>query len=240
MIIMVDTSPSVIIMPTTYFHHVQHAEEFRQAPALGVYIRWVRFLGIFVSVFLLPLWFLYVQYPDLLPEPLDFIGPNKDDYHIPIFWQFIFAEFGIDLMRMAAIHTPSPLATAMGLIAAILIGEIAINVGLFVAEVILYLAIASIGMFATPSYELGFANKIMRLLLLTAVYLFDVSGLVIGSTLVLIFLVQMKSLRTPYMWPLIPFNVRAFLNVALRLTSKMSKTRPSIVHPQNKRKQPAN
>ncbi len=31
--IMVDTSPVVIIMPTTYFHHVQHAEEFRQTPA---------------------------------------------------------------------------------------------------------------------------------------------------------------------------------------------------------------
>ncbi len=31
-IIVVDTSPSVIITPTTIFHHVQHAEEYRQAP----------------------------------------------------------------------------------------------------------------------------------------------------------------------------------------------------------------
>jgi stage V sporulation protein AF len=238
-IIMVDTSPSVIIMPTTYFHHVQHAEEFRQAPAIGVYIRWVRFIGILLSIFLLPLWFMYVQYPDLLPEPLKFIGPSKEDFHIPIFWQFIFAEIGIDLMRMAAIHTPSPLATAMGLIAAILIGEIAINVGFFVPEVILYLSIASIGMFATPSYELGIANKLVRIMLLIGVYLFKVPGLLIGSTLVLLFLVQMKSLRTPYMWPFIPFNLRAFVNVVLRLTSKMSKMRPSIVHPQNKRKQPS-
>ncbi len=36
-IIVVDTSPSVIITPTTIFHHVQHAEEYRQAPSVGTF-----------------------------------------------------------------------------------------------------------------------------------------------------------------------------------------------------------
>ena len=38
-IIITDTSPSVIITPTTIFHHVQHAEEYRQAPAVGTFLR---------------------------------------------------------------------------------------------------------------------------------------------------------------------------------------------------------
>lgn len=42
---------------------------------------------------------------------------------------------------MAAIHTPTALSTAMGLIAAVLIGQIAIEVGLFSPEVILYVSI---------------------------------------------------------------------------------------------------
>lgn len=236
-IIIVDTSPSVMILPTTYFHHLQHAEEFRQAPAIGVYIRWVRFLGIFASLFLLPLWTLFVFEPGLLPEALNFIGPEKADYKVPIFWQFIIAELGIDMMRMAAIHTPTPLATAMGLIAAILIGEIAIDVGLFVPEVILYLAVAAIGTFATPSYELSIANKMVRLFLLTAVFIFKVPGFIIGCTVVFVYLALMKSLRTPYLWPLIPFNLMALLSIIFRITSKMNKTRPSIVHPRNKQKQ---
>ncbi|WP_419761828.1 spore germination protein [Caldalkalibacillus salinus] len=238
-VIFVDTSPSVIIIPTTYFHHLQHAEEFRQTPALGVYLRWIRFLGIFVSIFLLPLWCLFVFNPDLLPPHLDFLGPSESDYKIPIFWQFIFAEVGVDLMRMAAIHTPSPLATAMGLIAAILIGEIAIEVGLFISEVILYLAVAAIGMFATPSYELSLANKLIRLLLLTSVYVFKVPGFMIVTTVVFVYLASIKSMRTPYLWPFIPFNLKAFLTVILRFTTAMNKTRPSIVHPKNKRKQPS-
>jgi len=236
--IMVDTSPVVIIMPTTYFHHVQHAEEFRQNPALGMYIRWVRFIGIFASLLLLPLWTLFVLEPQLLPEHLKFIGPNDKDYSLPIILQFLLAELGIDLMRMAAIHTPTPLATALGLVAAILIGQIAIDVGLFIPEVILYLSVAAIGMFATPSYELSLANKMVRIFLLIVTYVFKIPGFIIGVTLVFIALTMMKSLKTPYLWPLVPFNLKALMSIFFRFTSLMNKTRPSIVHPQDSKKQP--
>lgn len=72
-----DTSPSVMITPTTLFHHVQHAEEYRQKPVVGAYLRWVRFAAILLSVFLLPLWFLFVLEPTLLPEDWRFLGPEK-------------------------------------------------------------------------------------------------------------------------------------------------------------------
>ena len=37
--IMVDTSPSVILVPVTLFHHLQHAEEYRQAPLIGTFVQ---------------------------------------------------------------------------------------------------------------------------------------------------------------------------------------------------------
>lgn len=157
-ILITDTSPSVIITPTTFFHHLQHAEEYRQSPAVGTFIRWVRLLGILASVFLLPLWLLFVLEPQLLPPALQFIGPNEQT-NIPTVIQIFLADLGVEFLRMAAIHTPTALATAMGLIAAALIGQIAIDVGLFVPEVILYVAVAAIGTFATPSYELAMRIK---------------------------------------------------------------------------------
>lgn len=235
-IIMVDTSPSVIITPTTYFHHVQHAEEYRQSPAVGTFVRWVRFLGIFASLFLLPLWFVFVLDPSLLPEKLSYIGPNEKT-NIPIFVQLLIADIGIEFLRMAAIHTPTPLSTAMGLIAAALIGQIAIDVGLFVPEVILYVSVAAIGSFATPSYELSIANKIFRLLFLVVIALFGVPGFMIGVTVFLLFLANIRSLNTPYLWPFIPFDPGAFMQIIVRRSVAGSSIRPSIVHPQNKQKQ---
>ena len=139
---------------------------------------------------------------------------------------------------MAAIHTPTPLSTAMGLIAAVLIGQIAIDVGLFVSEVILYVSVAAIGSFATPSYELSVANKISRLALVVLVFLFKVPGFVIGATVYLLWLVSIRSLNTPYLWPFIPFDPAAFMQIVVRRSAAGAKVRPSIVHPQDVRKQP--
>jgi stage V sporulation protein AF len=238
-VIIVDTSPSVIIAPTTFFHHVQHAEEFRESPSLGTFVRWTRFLGVWVSVFLLPLWLLFVLEPSLLPGKMSFIGPNAQT-NIPVVIQIFLADFGIEFLRMAAIHTPTPLSTAMGLIAAVLIGQIAISVGLFVPEVILYVAVAGIGTFTTPSYELSVANKIARMFLMILVAIFHTPGFVIGSTILFIFLVYTRALNTPYFWPFLPFEPKGFLQILIRRAVPGSMLRPSVVHPRNRYRQPPN
>lgn len=235
-LIYVDTSPSVIITPATYFHHVQHAEEYRQSPAVGTFVRWSRFMGIFSSIFLLPLWFLFVMEPSLLPEKLSFIGPN-DKTSIPIIIQLVLADLGIEFLRIAAIHTPTPLSTAMGLIAAVLIGQIAIDVGLFVPEVILYVAVSGIGTFTTPSYELSVANKIIRFFLLISVAFFHTPGFIIGTTIYLLFLIQIKTFGTPYFWPFIPFEPKACLQILIRRAVPGSFLRPRIMKAGNRTRQ---
>jgi stage V sporulation protein AF len=236
-VIYVDTSPSVIIAPTTYFHHVQHAEEFREAPVMGTFVRWSRFLGVLTSILLLPLWLLFVLEPSLLPDKLSFIGPNEQT-NIPIVVQILLADFGLEFLKIAAIHTPTPLSTAMGLIAAVLIGQIAIEVGLFVPEVILYVAVAGIGTFTTPSYELSVATKIGRITLIILVAIFHTPGFVIGTTLLFIHLVTTRTLNTPYFWPFLPFEPKGFLQIIFRRAIPGSILRPSIVHPRNRYRQP--
>ncbi|WP_052035970.1 spore germination protein [Tumebacillus flagellatus] len=237
-LVYVDTSPSVMITPTTLFHHVQHAEEFRENPFVGMYVRWIRFAGILASMFLIPLWILFTLiHREWMPQQLEFLGPETVGA-IPIILQFIFAEVGIDLMRMAAIHTPTPLATAMGLVAAVLIGDIAVKVGLFSPEVILYLAVSAVGTFATPSYELSMANKLSAMFFILAVGLFDWIGLVVAIGFWAILLLTTKSINRPYLWPLVPFNPKAFLDIVVRAPMRNKKTRPSIVHPQDRDRMP--
>ncbi|GAA3405342.1 spore germination protein [Paenibacillus hodogayensis] len=236
-ILFADTSPSVMILPTTFFHLVQHVEEYRQTPFVGSYLRWVRFIGIFASLFLLPLWFLMVKHPELKPAGLAFLGPQKQG-ELPILIQFLLVELGVDLMRLAAVHTPSPLSVAMGLVAAILVGDIAVKTGLFINEVIMYMAIAAVGMFATPSYELGLANRLVRMGLLILVAAFQIPGFVIGITIWLVALSINRSYNTPYMWPFIPFNGKAMLSILFRRPILASKMRPSITNAVDRRRQP--
>lgn len=236
-LIIVDTSPSIMIAPTTLFHHVQHAEEYRQAPVVGAYIRWVRFIAIVASLIILPLYLAVSLNPGLLPESLKFIGPEKMG-SIPLALQFFIAEIGIDMVRMAAIHTPSPLATALGLIAAFMIGDVAIQIGLFAPETIMYLALAAVGSFATPSYELAMALRLWRLAFIAAVWALGIWGLALGLGVLFFFLLRSKSFGVPYLWPLVPFNWSAMKAILVRYPVPIQNSRPSIVKPQDPDRQP--
>lgn len=226
--IVVDTSPSVILLPVTLFHHLQHAEEYRQTPAIGTSVRILRFSGAFLSFFLLPLWFLLVKHPEYLPSFIDYIGINKKS-SVPLLVQILTADIGIEFLRLAAIHTPTPLSTAMGLIAGIIIGQIAIDVGLFSAEVVLYTAVSSIFTFAVPSYELSVSIKIFRIALMLLTAAFGLNGFFIGIFLIVWYLASLKPMKVPYLWPLIPFFPVAFLRVFIRYPMTTSALRPYIV-----------
>ncbi|EMR07448.1 GerA spore germination protein [Bhargavaea cecembensis DSE10] len=225
--IVVDTSPSVLLIPVTIFHHLQHAEEFRQAPLIGTGVRAIRFSGILMAVFLLPFWYLLVKHPEFVPKALDFVGP-KESGEIPLLFQIIAADIGVEFMRLAAIHTPTPLSTALGLIAAVILGQMAVDVGLFTAEVILYVALTAVVTFAIPSYELSISAKIFRTLLLILTALAGPPGFFAGGVILFWYLCSIKPMGVPYLWPLAPFFPKAFGRVIVRYPMIGSSLRPYI------------
>lgn len=225
-LILVDTSPSVIILPATYFYHFQHAEEFRQSPLVGGYLRIVRMIAIFLSVFILPLWYLSV-----VEQGLAIPGS------VSVFGQLIIAEIVVDIIRLAAIHTPSPLTTSLGLVAALLVGNLSVDLGLFSTHVVMYTAAAATASFATPSYELSMAHRLVRVLLLCAIFAAGKIGFWVAVAAVFLFLSGTKSFGIPYLWPLVPFHGKALKEIFFRTPIPKQIYRPAILQPKNKVRQ---
>lgn len=215
-VILTDTTPMAMILPVTVWHFTQHAEEFFHNPITGTYMRWVRMIGMAISLVLTPLWLALYLSKDSIPQWLQFVGPQETEFTIPIWLQFFLLEFGIDLIRMALIHTPNALATSLGIVGAILLGDLAVEVGLFVPETILFTAVVAIGYFAVPSIEFGLTLRLGRYLLLAAAALWHLPGLLIGLAAILLILGFKRSFGVPYLWPLIPLNWSALLSLLLR------------------------
>ncbi len=231
--LLIDTSPNIMILPTTLWHHVQHVEEFHQHVIIGSYLRLVRLLGVFLSLLLPPLWLALVLQRHLLPESLAFLGP-KDPGIIPLGFQFILAELGVELVRMATVHVPSAQSTALGFIGAFMIGEFATKVGLFGNEIIFYTAVAAVGAFATPSIEFAMAIRFFRAILLLLVIFFKLPGLLAGLAVIFIVMATTKSFGIPYLWPLLPFNFQGMADVLLRMPLPSKILRPAALKPQDK------
>jgi len=234
-LILVDTSPSAIILPVSLFHHLQHAQEFREAPVVGVYVRLIRLLGVAVSWVGPPLWVALVLAPGKLPPFLAAIGP-KDPGTIHLGVQFILAEFGVNLVRIALIHTPTALATSLGFIGAIVLGEIAVAVGLFCREALLYVGLAALGSFATPSVEFASAVGLVRMFLLALASVLHLAGLGVGLIAVLVLLARTRSFGLPYLWPLYPLDVGALWNVLIRQPVPTMVRRPRFLRLQQRKR----
>lgn len=217
-VLICDNSPEVMILPSTIFDFLQETNDFYFPPLTGTYIRVVRHLVFWSTLFMIPLWFLLVKNPADVPAWLAFILPVEVG-RVPIFAQLIIVEFMIDGLRMASMNTPSMLSNSLSVVGGLILGEFAVSIGWLIPEVIVYMAFVTIANFTQRSYELGYAFKFMRVGLLVFIQLFNYIGLAVGVAGIILLLVSNRSVngRHSYLYPLIPFNGKALLSLFIRL-----------------------
>ena len=216
LILIIDNSPSVLILPTSFFDFVQEAQDYYLPPLTGTYLRIVRILVFLLTLFITPIWYVMNSHPELVPEFLKFII-IKDTGAVPIIWQFLILEFGIDALKMASLNTPSSLNSSFSIIGALILGDFAVGAGWFAPEVILYMAFVALANFTQPSYELGYAIKFMRVMLLIMVAVVGPWGFVLGLIIMAWIIASNKTItKTSYLYPLIPFHAHDFKMIFLR------------------------
>lgn len=205
-VILVDNSPSAIILPASLFSIMEEANDYYFPPITGTYLRLSRFLIMIMSLFVTPLFLLLMQRPEWIPEGFQFIQ-IQDTVNVPLIWQFLLLELAIDGLRLAAIHTPDMLSTPLSVIAGLVIGEFAVNSGWFNAEVMLYMAFVTIANYSQSNVELNYAVKFMRIQLLILTSRFGLWGFIAGTLILFISLLRCRTFAGHhYLYPLIPFH----------------------------------
>ena len=217
-LIVCDTSPEVMVLPSSIFDFMQETNDFYFPPFTGTYIRFVRHLVFWSTLFLIPLWFLLIRNPEIIPDALRFILPRNFG-RIPIFVQLILVEFMVDGLRLASMNTPSMLSNSLSVVGGLILGEFAVDIGWLIPEVILYMAFVTISNFTQRSYELGYAFKFMRIALVILVQFLNFVGFAAGCVGIVVLLACNKTVngKRSYLYPLIPFDGKALLSLFVRL-----------------------
>ena len=202
-VILVDNSPSVMILPNSVFDIIEEANDYYFPTLTNVYLKVSRALITILTVFLTPVFLLFMQNLEWLPKMFAFVA-LKDMVNIPLIFQLLILELAIDGLRLAAMNTPSMLSTPLSVIAGIVLGEFAVNSGWFNSEVMLYMSFVAVANYTQPNFELGYALKFMRLLLLILTAIFNWVGFAAGTIIILCSIIFNKTL-----------SGRSYLNVKL-------------------------
>ena len=215
-IILVDNSPSVMIVPTSIFDVVEEADDYYFPPITGTYLRLSRFIIAILTYVMTPTFLLLMQEPGYIPKGFEFIMV-KDAINVPLIWQFLILELAIDGLRLAAVNTPNMLSTPLSVMAALVLGEFSVNSGWFNSEVMLYMAFVAIANYTQASYELSYALKFMRIINLILTAIFGLYGYIAGILILLFAVAFNKTISgQSYIYPIIPFNFRNFVRRFLR------------------------
>lgn len=215
-LVICDTSPQVMILPTSVFNYLEQADDYYFPPSTGTYLRIIRTAILLLSVIATPLWYLYLEYYESLPQSLLFLVPD-DPGALPIILQLFLVEIAIDGLKIASMNTPDMLSNSLSIVGALILGDFAVDVGWLCADVILYMAFVAIANFAQQNNELGYALKFVRMATLLLVFFFRIWGFILGF---LLFIVLISTNNTVtgrhYLYPLIPFNARALKRILIR------------------------
>jgi stage V sporulation protein AF len=215
-LVVVDNSPSVMILPTSFFDFLQDTNDFYFPPLVGSYLRLVRIAVFFLTLFLTPVWYLLIRNPEYIPAWLSFIEVAEPN-GVPVLVQLLIIEFVIDGLKLASLNTPNVLSNSFSVVGALILGDFAVQARWFVPEVVLYMAFVAIANFTQPSFELGYALKLFRVLLLLLTGLFNLWGFVGGAAFLIAMIATTANISgRRYLYPLIPWNGRAMASLLIR------------------------
>ncbi len=220
-ILICDNSPEAMIFPTSLFDFLQETDDYYFPPLTGTYLRLLRHLIFWMTMILTPLWYLLISNAEMLPEALRFLIP-QDPGELPILFQLFLTEFALDGLKLASLNTPNVLSNSLSVVGGLLLGDFAVTVGWLSPDVILYMSFVAIANFTQSNYELGYAFKYLRIVLLILTALFGVWGFAAGIVLAVVLAATNRTIdgRHRYLYPLIPWNGKALARLVFRLKKK--------------------
>ena len=215
-LLMIDNTPSVMLLPTTLFSFAEEINDYYFPPLIGTYLRIIRLVVLFLTVFITPLWYLLVKNGDILPGELEFLLV-EDEYFVPLIVQLLLVELIVDILKLASLNTPDALSNSFSMLGALILGDFAVQARWLVPEVLVYMAFVAVAGYAQHSYEMGYACKMMRMALLILIWLWDSWGFAIGVVGVVALIASTKTVvGKGYLYPLIPFNGKKLMRLLRR------------------------
>ena len=215
-IILVDNSPTALIFPCTIFQFTQHPDDYYQNLLIGNYLRLLRFSCIFASLFVMPLFLLLGGFIHNAPTWLHVITTG-DTSAVKLFTYVIVIEIGLDIFKYSSATAASGYSNSLGLIGALLIGNIAVQLKWLNLETLFYGAATLLANVSISSQEFSDAIRLYRLFIVILTGILGIPGFAIGVFLIFLSVIKTKSFgNKSYLWPLVPFNWSALSKILYR------------------------
>lgn len=232
--IMTDVSPTALIGPVTFFSFYQSPDDFNARVLVGTFYRVMRIFS-FLSAIFLPAFYIAIVSFHFEVLPLELANKVKSDINqIPYrpLIEALIMEITIELIREASVRLPKSIGQTIGIVGGLVIGQSIVSAGLVSNLMVIVVAFTAISSFVVPSVELNTSIRMLRFPFMLLAALFGFFGIVIGTFLLVIHLLNLSSLKRPYFSPIIPFEPKELHKIFFREPYYKAKKQVTSFSPQ--------
>lgn len=216
--IMTDGTPVVMMVPTSFWNFINPAEDYYERFLNATFLRWVRVSGLIIS-FAMPA--LYVAlltfHQEMIPTTLAFsIASGREGVPFPAIAEALLMELSFELLRETGLRMPRPIGQAVSIVGALVVGQAAVSAGVVSPLMIIITGVTGVASFVVPGFNLSLSLRLLRFPLMIIASILGAFGLVMGTLLLLIHLVGLRSFGYPFLAPLTPRSGEGFKDVLYR------------------------
>ncbi|ULL18557.1 spore germination protein [Paenibacillus sp. H1-7] len=237
--IIVDGSPIALIAPVTLMMLLQSSEDYYQRFVASTWIRWIRYVFLFVSL-LLPSTYVAITtfHPEIIPSKLLLtVMSSREIVPFPALIEAFIMEISFEALREAAIRIPKSIGQAVSIIGALIIGTAAVEAGIVSAAMVIIVSLTGIASFISPHYDLGLSFRLLRFPIMILAGLFGLFGIACSLLFLYIHLINLRSFGVAYLSPITPFVPSDLKDTLVRAPWWLMNKRPKPSSTKNEMRQ---
>lgn len=227
-VLVVDGSPFVLIVPTVFIHFFQSAADYSDRNDIATLLRLLRIIS-FIILLLGPSLYIAMTtfHYQLIPSSLLYsLISQREAIPFPSFVEAIILETIFELLREAGVRMPRVVGQAANIVGGLVLGQAAVEAGIVSPLLTIVIAMTGIASFAIPTYTMAIAGRIFRFGFIVLAATFGLYGIMLGLIALLAHMNSLRSFGVPYMTPFSPFVLKQQKDAVLRLPVSLMKQRP--------------
>ncbi len=240
-VIVVDNSPLVLVLPTTLNIFFQASDDYFQRTEIVTFVRIIRYGAGILSVTALGLYLcVSVYHPYMIPIDLVYkIADARKNVPFPPLLELLVMDLSFELLREAGIRLPSPIGSTIGIVGGLIIGQSAVEAGLVSPIIVIIVAFSAITSFTVPNVDLVAGFRISKYIITLASAFLGFLGFWLSILLIVTHLSALKSFGVPYLFPYVAGEINDytdFKDSIVRMPLKKMEKRPLFAKRSQKRR----
>ncbi|MDW7651889.1 MAG: spore germination protein [Bacillota bacterium] len=241
-VVMVENTPFVLMLPTTFFQFIQASEDYYERPYIGMALRFLRLLVLNIALMLPAIYVAIVTFhQEMLPTPLLLsIAAAREGIPFPAAAEALLMEGMFEVLREAGVRLPKTVGQAVSIVGGLVIGDAAIRAGLVSPAMVIVVAATAISTFAIPAFNASITLRLLRFPLIILGAVMGLYGVIFGLLMILIHLSGLQSFGVPYLSPLVHGTADDMVKTFARPFWWMTGERPRQLALQDTKRQAGN